>query len=96
VSGVVAVGVTIVVLALANVVHAAPGYRSGSTAWWQNCTHVHARYEHGLGRASAHDHTRSGANPVTSFYRSTRLYNLATSHNHRLDADHDGVACEAH
>jgi hypothetical protein len=28
--------------------------------------------------------------PVTNFRRSTRLYNIAVSHNNRLDADHDG------
>jgi ABC-type sugar transport system substrate-binding protein len=69
--------------------------RSAST-WWTNCTQLHNRYKHGLGRANAHDHTKSGTNPVTNFYRSTRLYNYSTSHNSRLDADHDGVACEAH
>jgi hypothetical protein len=33
---------------------------------------------------------------VTTFKRSTSLYNLAVSHNRRLDADHDGVTCDAH
>ena len=66
------------------------------TAWWTNCTSVHKTYPHGVGKLRAHDHTRSGTNPVTNFKRSTRLYNIATSHNGRLDADHDGVACEKH
>jgi hypothetical protein len=54
------------------------------------------RYPHGVGKLRAHDHTRSGTNAVTNFKRSTRLYNYATSRNSRLDADHDGVACEKH
>jgi Excalibur calcium-binding domain len=63
---------------------------------WKNCTHVHTRYRHGVGRANAHDQTRSGTNSVTNFYRSTRLYNTAIHYNSRLDADKDGVACEQH
>jgi hypothetical protein len=69
---------------------------AGTAAWWTNCTSVHTTYPHGVGKLRAHDHTRSGTNPVTNFKRSTRLYNIATSHNGRLDADHDGVACEKH
>jgi hypothetical protein len=63
---------------------------------WQNCTHVHTKYRHGVGKAGAHDKT-SGT-PVTTFYRSTRLYNRAMSYNgergYNLDRDHDGIACE--
>jgi Excalibur calcium-binding domain len=59
---------------------------------WQNCTHVHAKYRHGVGRANAHDHTTG--TPVTNFYRNTRLYKAAISYNSRLDADKDGIACE--
>ena len=59
---------------------------------WKNCTHVHARYSHGVGRANAHDHT-SGT-PVTNFYRSTRVYNVAMHWNRGLDRDRDGIACE--
>ena len=73
-----------------------PAATGSATAWWTNCTSVHVRYPHGVGKLNAHDHTRSGTNPVTNFKRSTRLYNYATSHNSRLDADHDGVACEKH
>ena len=32
--------------------------------------------------------------PVTTFRRSTRLYNQAMSYNRRLDGDKDGIACE--
>ena len=70
---------------------------SGSvSSLWDNCTMVHTKYPHGVGRARAHDRTRSGSNPVTNFTRSTRLYNLAMRTNSDLDRDRDGVACEAH
>jgi hypothetical protein len=63
---------------------------------WKNCTHVHTKYRHGVGKVGAHD--RTTATPVTTFYRSTRLYNIAMSYNrergYNLDRDHDGIACE--
>jgi hypothetical protein len=63
---------------------------------WQKCTHVHTKYRHGVGRANARD--RTTGTPVTSFYRSTRLYNVAKSYNaargYDLDRDGDGIACE--
>lgn len=69
----------------------------GSTrSLWRNCTAVHTKYPHGIGRAGARDQTRSGTNGVTNFYRSTRLYNIAMRANSDLDRDRDGVACEAH
>lgn len=63
-------------------------------ARWKNCTAVHRRYPHGVGKNHAHDKT-TGV-PVTNFKHSTRLYNIAIGYNKRLDADHDGIACEAH
>ena len=60
---------------------------------YTNCTALHTRWPHGVGRTHAHDHT-SGT-PVTTFKHSTRLYNRAMNHNSRLDADKDGIACEA-
>jgi hypothetical protein len=59
---------------------------------YKNCTALNKKYSHGLGRARARDKT-SGT-PVTNFKRSTKLYNLAMSHNRRLDGDKDGIACE--
>ena len=63
---------------------------------WQNCTDVHTKYRHGVGKVGAHD--RTTGTPVTTFYRSTRLYNIAMSYNsqrgYNLDRDHDGIACE--
>jgi Excalibur calcium-binding domain len=73
-----------------------PAASAGVSSLWNNCTMVHTKYPHGIGRAGAHDRTRSGTNPVTNFKRSTRLYNLATRFNSDLDRDRDGVACEAH
>jgi hypothetical protein len=63
---------------------------------WKNCTSVHTRYAHGVGRLNARDHTRSGTGGVTTFKRSTRLYNSAMRYNSGLDGDKDGVACEKH
>jgi hypothetical protein len=84
----------IVVAALVGiVVGAVPA--DAATHWWTNCTYMHQlRYPHGVGKKNAHDHT-SGT-PVTNFYHSTYWYNIAISHNSRLDADHDNIACEKH
>jgi hypothetical protein len=75
---------------------ATAGSASASTtvsAPWKNCTQVHEKYPHGVGKLTAHDKT-SGA-PVRNFKRSTRLYLIAIGHNRGLDRDHDGIACEA-
>jgi hypothetical protein len=88
--------VVLATAALTLVAAPAPAAPTRASAWWTNCTQVHKRYAHGVGKQRARDHTRSGTNPVTTFKRSTRLYNYALSHNSRLDADHDGVACEKH
>jgi hypothetical protein len=87
-----------VLAAVALTLLAAPALAAPSKAssWWTNCTQLHKRYPHGVGKLHAHDHTKSGTNPVTNFKRSTRLYNIAISHNKRLDADKDGIACEKH
>jgi Excalibur calcium-binding domain len=61
---------------------------------WNNCTQVHTRYAHGVGRAGAKDRVRGSTAPVTTFKRSTHLYNLAMRNNRDLDRDGDGVACE--
>jgi hypothetical protein len=60
--------------------------------WTQNCTALNKRFPHGVGRAKARD--RTSGEPVTSFRRSTRLYNIAMRWNRGLDRDKDGVACE--
>jgi hypothetical protein len=63
---------------------------NAGTMRYPNCKVLNSRYPHGVGRVGAHDHTRSGSDPVTNFRRSTALY-LA---NRGLDRDHDGIACE--
>jgi hypothetical protein len=62
---------------------------------WRNCTAVHTRYPHGVGRVHAVDRVRSGR-PVTNFKRSNRLYATAMNYNSDLDRDRDKVACEKH
>jgi hypothetical protein len=62
-------------------------------ALYKNCKALNAKYPHGLGKAGAKDKTKSG-DPVTTFKRNTKLYNLAMSHNKGLDRDKDGIACE--
>lgn len=58
---------------------------------YRNCKALNAKYPHGVGRANARD---SSPEPVKTFFRSTRIYNLAMKYNSRLDGDRDGVACE--
>ena len=60
----------------------------GAQASFRNCTAMHTKYPHGVGKIGAHDKT-SGV-PVTNFRRSNRLYYL----NRGLDRDKDGIACE--
>ena len=59
---------------------------------YKNCTALNTKYPHGVGKLKARDKT-TGV-PVTTFKRSTRLYNLAMSYNKGLDRDKDIVACE--
>jgi hypothetical protein len=80
-AGVIAVGIT-----------PAPAANGAVSSLWQNCTRVHTKYPHGVGKLHAHD--RTTGTPVTTFKRSTRLYNIAMSHNRGLDRDRDGIACE--
>ena len=61
---------------------------------YKKCANLNAKYPHGLGRANAVDKTTGER--VTTFKRSTKLYNLAMSYNKRLDGDKDGIACEKH
>jgi len=75
-----------------------PTGTSGATlvpALYKNCKALNKRYRHGVGRARARDKTSSPySEPVTTFKRSTRLYNVAMSYNNGLDRDKDGIACE--
>lgn len=55
-----------------------------------NCTALHKVYRHGVGRPGARDKVRGSTRPVTTFTRNLAVYKA----NSRLDADHDGIACE--
>ena len=70
----------------------APTVTARAPLLYRNCTNFNKRYPHGVGRLTARDKT-SGT-PVTNFRRSTRIYNVAMSHNRGLDRDKDGIACE--
>jgi hypothetical protein len=62
---------------------------------YDNCTNYNKKYPHDVGKAGARDKTKSKtAESVTTFKRSTKLYNLAVRYNSGLDRDKDGVACE--
>jgi hypothetical protein len=56
---------------------------------FRNCDAMHRVYPHGVGKLGAKDKT-SGT-PVTTFKRSTPLYNANT----KSDRDKDRIACEA-
>jgi hypothetical protein len=96
-------GLAALVVAAATVLLAAPAGAYGPTrdtagalipALYKNCTALNHKYSHGLGKATARDHVRGDSEPVTTFKRSTRLYNIAMSYNKGLDRDKDGIACE--
>ena len=63
-------------------------------AIWKNCTNVHKRYPHGVGKLRA---TRSSAGQHRA-RDDVQAQHTALQHamryNKRLDADKDGVACE--
>jgi hypothetical protein len=63
-----------------------------STGIHDNCTNLNKKWPHGVGRKGAHD--KASGKPVTNFYRNTKQYNLAVSHNGTLDRDGDKIACE--
>ncbi|WP_433528760.1 excalibur calcium-binding domain-containing protein [Micromonospora sp. CA-263727] len=57
---------------------------------FKNCTAMHKKYKHGVGKKGARDKVRGKTKPVTNFKVSTAIYNA----NKKLDRDKDGVACE--
>lgn len=59
---------------------------------YKNCTAFNKKYPHGVGELKARDKT--SGKPVTTFKRSTKIYNVAMGHNKGLDRDKDGIACE--
>lgn len=65
-----------------------------ATSIYTNCTAMHTKYPHGVGKKGAHDRVRGHTKPVTTFVRNTKVYNAAMRVNDDLDRDRDGVACE--
>jgi Excalibur calcium-binding domain len=58
---------------------------------YSNCTELHKKYKHGVGRKGAKDKVRGHTRPVTTFTVNTAVYN---ANKKKLDRDKDGVACE--
>jgi hypothetical protein len=84
------------VLACALVVAGPATSATKQPKWTTKCAELNKVYPHGVGRANAMDRVKGKGKPVTTFKRSTKLYNEAMQWNKRLDADKDGVACEKH
>lgn len=64
-----------------------------ATGIYRNCTALHTKWSHGVGKSAARDQT-SGT-PVTNFFHSNRQYRIAMKKNGGLDRDKDGIACES-
>lgn len=75
-----------------DVVTVGPTVAAAMPPLYKNCTAFNKKYPHGVGKLKASDKT--SGEPVTTFKRSTKIYNLAIGHNKALDRDKDGVACE--
>lgn len=58
-----------------------------------NCTALNKVYKHGVGKSTARDKT-SSKYKVTTFKKSTSLYNKVIGYRKGLDRDKDGIACE--
>ncbi len=80
-------------IAVTGVVVTTPAADAAATGIYRNCTALHKKWPHGVGRSGARDHT-SGT-PVTNFFHSTKQYKIAMSKNRGLDGDRDGIACES-
>ena len=59
---------------------------------FKNCTALNKTYAHGVGKSNAKDKT--SGKPVTTFKKSTSLYNKVIRYKRGLDRDKDGIACE--
>jgi hypothetical protein len=73
------------------------GASAEASSTYAHCTALHKVYPHGVGKKGAHDLIKGKVvrgKSVTTFKVSTKIYNAAIRANSRLDADHDGIACE--
>ena len=86
------ISAAILAMPLSVVVVTSPAADAASGIY-RNCTALHHKWKHGVGRAGAHDKT-SGT-PVTNFFHSTKQYRIAMNKNRGLDRDKDGIACES-
>ena len=85
---------TVALLAAMSALMLTPATAQASIpAKYANCTNFTHYYRHGVGRLGARDHVSSGT-PVTTWLRSTAIYNTAMHYNRGLDRDHDYIACE--
>ena len=84
----------VVVIVSAALVSSAGTAQAAIPRPFQNCSELNAKYPHGVGKVGARDKTTR--EPVTNFKHSTTDYLRAMIFNHRLDRDHDGIACEKH
>jgi hypothetical protein len=80
--------VAVVLAVTATFASAGTATSAPSPRTFDNCTALNKVYPHGVGRPGARD--RTSGTPVTTFKRSTALYNA----NSKSDRDKDGVACE--
>lgn len=87
----VALAVAAPVAGAASAVVSGPTVGTAMPPLYKNCTALNKKYPHRVGRANARD---KSAKPVTTFKRSTKIYDTAMSHNKGLDRDKDGIACE--
>ena len=87
-------GVAVASLAItfSGLVASAPA-ADAATGIYKNCTALHTRWAHGVGKSTAHDKT--SGKPVTNFFHSNRQYRTAMNKNGGLDRDKDGIACES-
>ncbi|MFJ6195159.1 excalibur calcium-binding domain-containing protein [Micromonospora sp. NPDC092111] len=82
-------GALAVTLALGGTL-VAVGPAEAATTRYKNCTALHQKYKHGVGKAGARDKVRGSTKPVTNFTVSNAVY----AKNAHLDRDKDKVACE--
>jgi hypothetical protein len=79
-----------VTLALSAGTFVAVSPAEAATPKFKNCTAMHKKYKHGVGKKGAKDKVRGSTKPVTNFTVSDSVY----AKNTHLDRDKDKVACE--
>jgi hypothetical protein len=83
-------GVVAVTLALSGSTFVAVSPADAATPKYKNCTAMHKKYKHGVGKKGAKDKVKGSTKPVTNFKVSNTIYKK----NKGLDRDKDGIACE--